>query len=265
MFQRRRAQLKPKPASNGLPESRYRPSTSFPPINVVGESSYGDPPSMTGSSQSGLDSPYHLQPSPPMLESQCKTSQSQSPDTPQHSLLVALQNVNLTNGTATPVTPGRSISARQLKHNFNESSGRHRVGEQDPENREIYRLRQECHLEFHEIANILSRKRAKTGQKTKMTSNAVYSRYKRNGPLIAAADGKDFEPIDKDRKKSNGKELAFARPVKVVGFDEHEDRLLVQAVKDINDQRWELVAKRLQDLGGGVHDAEKCALRYDRI
>lgn len=139
------------------------------------------------------------------------------------------------------------------------------MGEQDPENREIYRLRQECHLEFHEIANLLSRKRAKNGGKTKMSSNAVYSRYKRNGPLIAAADGKDFEAIDKDRRKSNGKEIAFAKPVRVVGFNEQEDHLLVRAVKDIKDKHWELVAKRLHDLGGAVHDPEMCAMRYDRI
>ena len=255
--------------NHGLPTETYAPSAPFYPINMVEGSGYGDPTPLTEYPQGGFEQPHNPHVSPPMLETESTIDESDSPATPQRSLMVALRDVNLTNGIATPVASNRSMSARQLKRKLIEgkgrgASGRKLVGEQDPENREILRLRQEHNMDFHEIARYLNKKRVKNGERGRITSNAVYSRYKRNGPLIAAADGKDFVPTERDRK-ANGKEIAFAKPLNVVGFDDREDQLLVRAVKEVEEKKWEMVAERLREMGGRLHTPDMCAMRYDRI
>lgn len=123
------------------------------------------------------------------------------------------------------------------------------------------RLRQEKNLEFDEIANIMNTNRVKAHMPATFTPNAIYSRYKRNGPLIAAADGKEFLPAPRD-KKANGGGIKFKKAFIVEGFDPDEDELLVRAVKDVDDQKWALVAERVRELGGGSHAPEICCTRY---
>ncbi|KAG8528547.1 uncharacterized protein KY384_007465 [Bacidia gigantensis] len=144
------------------------------------------------------------------------------------------------------------------------ATGKKLMGEHDPENREILRLRQEELLEFDYIATRLNAQRAKSGQAPTLTANAIYSRYKRNGPIIAASEGREFLPTHLD-KKPNGKPISFRTTVPIKGFDEREDQLLAQAVADIDKCKWELVAHRVQELGGKEHDSNMCAMRYSHL
>ena len=141
------------------------------------------------------------------------------------------------------------------------------MGEADPENREIMRLRQVENLEFDEIARLINKKRAKLHMSATLTANAIYSRYKRNAPLIAAADGKRFSPATRDRK-ANGTGINFKPAVpafEIEGFDPKEDEILVRAVKDVEDQHWNIVAARIVELGGKHHEPEMCSMRYRNI
>ncbi|KAL9130539.1 MAG: hypothetical protein Q9217_001307 [Psora testacea] len=203
--------------------------------------------------------------SPPMLSSDTTASEGGSPVTPNRNLFTAFREGRPTSSPA----PDTTQTAKQLKRSYSAAqgrgpSGKRLTGENDPENREILRLRQEEQREFDDIANILNKKRVKTGVPPNLTANAIYSRYKRNGPLIAASDGKEFVPTELD-KKANGSSISFKKATPIVGFDAHEDELLVMAVTDIEAKKWDLVAARLEELGGKRHDSEMCALRFNRL
>ena len=207
--------------------------------------------------------------SPPMLGSDATGSEAASPVTPKSSLIIGIRDAWLTIDPATPPFPVPIRSASQLKRSFSElqgraASGKRLTGENDPENREILRLRQEESKEFDEIAEILNKKRVKTGTHPILTANAIYSRYKRNGPLIAASEGKEFVPTALD-KKSGGSGINFKKVTPIVGFNPHEDELLVKAVADVEARKWELVSTVIEELGGKKHDPDMCALRFNRL
>ena len=77
------------------------------------------------------------------------------------------------------------------------SKGKRPSGKYDPENHEIVRLRQEENLDFQEIADRLNEARSHNGGKGDLTDNAIYSRYTRNGPLIAQLKNEKFVPTAK--------------------------------------------------------------------
>lgn len=127
------------------------------------------------------------------------------------------------------------------------------------ENREIYRLRQE-NKQFDEIAQIMNDARSADGKPSNLTGNAIYGRYKRNSALIAAARGEIFTPSKIDLHAGTNLK-AITRPVPA-GFDDNEDRLLVEAYKYIMENTWLLVSKRLEEMTGHVHDPADCANRF---
>lgn len=59
----------------------------------------------------------------------------------------------------------------------------------DPENHAIKRMRQDDSMEFTAIAAHLNKERAERGEPQTMTAASVYSRFVRNCPRIAAAQG----------------------------------------------------------------------------
>lgn len=185
---------------------------------------------------------------------------------PANHMLNALHAAKLTTKSELVPKPDSSGASR-LKRSFSEVSGRtpsgkRLTGENDPENREIMRLRQEDNLDFDEIARVMNKNRVKVHLPATFTPNAIYSRYKRNGPLIAAADGKEFVPAARDKKPNGKGGISFKKAFILEAFDDEEDELLVRAVKDVDDQKWALVAARLQELGGAEHAPEMCATRY---
>ena len=249
---------------------------AFQPTAVMGRRDDRNFPYIHESPSSQTPIQHHdpLQ-SPPLLGSDTTGSDDGSPITPSRSLMIAIRDARLTSGPSTPPTPVplRTTvpmrSASQLKRSFSElqgraASGKRLTGENDPENREILRLRQEENKEFDDIAQILNKKRVKTGTPPVLTANAIYSRYKRNGPLIAASAGKEFVPTALD-KKSNGASINFKKATPIVGFNPQEDEFLVNAVADVEARKWELVSARIEELGGNKHDPDMCALRFNRL
>ncbi|KAF2713176.1 hypothetical protein K504DRAFT_132750 [Pleomassaria siparia CBS 279.74] len=96
------------------------------------------------------------------------------------------------------------LRARQLKATLPSNLGggfppknpKRRV-EDDPENQLIKTLRQTHQMEWTAIANHLNEERLKRGEPPTMTQPSVYSRFVRNAPRIAAANGEvGFDPKD---------------------------------------------------------------------
>ncbi|MCJ1298562.1 hypothetical protein MMC08_001352 [Hypocenomyce scalaris] len=163
--------------------------------------------------------------------------------------------------------PAVASTATQLKRNYavamgqNPSSTVRLVAQHDPENHEIKRLRQRDKLKWGEIAEILNKQRITAGKTPSLTDNAVYSRYVRNGPRIAANEGESWDPSCVGQPLS--KRVQSMAPI--VGFDAVQDEMLVKAYQDIQQETWELVSERIVAMGGKRHDPEICARRYQAI
>ena len=88
----------------------------------------------------------------------------------------------------------RTLSATATaasEHARRRSSGprqRKPLAEHDPENHAVKRLREAEHLSWAEIAARLNDARIAAGRVPGLTDNAIYSRYARNAPRIAAAN-----------------------------------------------------------------------------
>lgn len=167
----------------------------------------------------------------------------------------------------TQAPPTAASVATQLKRTYAVAMGQNPAGtmrvlaEHDPENHEIKRLRQQEKLKWGAIAEILNKKRVAAGQLPSLTDNAVYSRYARNGPRIAAANGEEWDA------STIGLHLSKrAEPMApIVGFDAMQDEMLVKAYQEIQQETWELVSERIVAMGGNKHDPEICARRYQAL
>ncbi|KAJ4289111.1 hypothetical protein N0V90_011453 [Kalmusia sp. IMI 367209] len=74
---------------------------------------------------------------------------------------------------------------------------RNRQVEEDPENQAIKKMRQDDGMGWDAIASYLNEERLKRGEPAILTTAAVYSRFVRNAPRIAAAHGEiGFDPKD---------------------------------------------------------------------
>lgn len=173
---------------------------------------------------------------------------------------------NMFDRSAQPAAPGPTSEAAKLKRKFsaamahNPSSALKVSAEQDPENHEIKRLR-ERGLKWGDIANRLNKQRVAAGKLPSLTDSAVYSRYVRNAPRIAAAKSQAWDNKHAGPPSSKKGEQTAAN----VGFDETEDRRLVEAYTEIAGETWELVSERILAKGGKRHDPEVCARRYQAI
>lgn len=165
--------------------------------------------------------------------------------------------------TNTPVAAGQ---AAKLKRSLSVAMGQNPSGtmkvlaEHDPENHEIKRLREKG-LKWGEIAEQVNKQRVAAGKVPGLTDNAVYSRYTRNAPRIAAAKGEVWDP--KTVGPHPSKKTEPMAPI--TGFDDNEDQCLVEAYAEIQKETWELVSQRIVAKGGRRHNPELCARRYQSI
>lgn len=165
--------------------------------------------------------------------------------------------------TKSPLIAGQ---AAKLKRKFSVAMGQNPSGtmkvlaEHDPENHEIKRLREKGY-KWSEIAHKVNRQRVAVGKFPGLTDNAVYSRYTRNAPRIAAAQGEVWDP--KTVGPHPSKKTEPMAPI--TGFDDLEDQRLVEAYAEIQRETWELVSERMVAKGGKRHDPELCARRYQSI
>ncbi|KAI9811842.1 MAG: hypothetical protein M1827_005193 [Pycnora praestabilis] len=176
---------------------------------------------------------------------------------------------------AAQTTPARSTSiqnaaggsaASALKRTYSAAMGATAgskiklLAEHDPENHEIKHLRLEKGLKWGEIADILNKKRIAAGKVPGLTENAIYSRFTRNAPRIAAAAGEEWNPGPVVPPKNEKSELARLPP-----FGAKNDELLVKAYRAIQEETWDLVSDRMVEMGGKRFSAEACARRYQAI
>jgi hypothetical protein len=110
------------------------------------------------------------------------TTTSNSPS-PNHDSLHAARLLKASLTTGIPTHSGTRKSKKRV--------------EDDPENALIKTLRQHHNMEWSAIANFLNEERLKRGEPANMTHPAVYSRFVRNAPRIAAKEGEvGFDPKD---------------------------------------------------------------------
>ncbi|KAI9761630.1 MAG: hypothetical protein M1835_008142 [Candelina submexicana] len=185
-------------------------------------------------------------------------------------------NKLITPGPAAPaggamLTPSTTSSnASKLKRTFTEAmgtiaaSGNKLVAERDPENHEIKRLRDVEGLKWGEIADKLNKARIAAGKVPGLTDNAIYSRYTRNAPRIAANAGETWDPTVNHPKPANTEAEKF-KLAPLPPFSARDDELLVIAYQEIMAETWDLVAARLHKKGGNKFDKEAVARRYQSL
>lgn len=188
-------------------------------------------------------------------------------------------------------------SSRVLK--AKKGSGRKRV-EDDPENVMILKLRTEHKMDWGAIANFLNEERLKRGEPQTMTQPAVYSRFVRNGPRIAASHGDaEFDPKDymhlrhphhypttafekgankRTRSDRNGEENRVPREVmnnirtrSNLANDAQEletaerTEMVVDAVAIVERNFWVFVADELERTTGKLYDPKAIESRFKEL
>ncbi|KAJ9656937.1 hypothetical protein H2201_008376 [Coniosporium apollinis] len=141
---------------------------------------------------------------------------------------------------------------------------RKQLPEHDPENWKIKEMRQHDHMSWAEIARALNEARIASGKTPSMTEAAVYGRFVRNGPRIAIAQGEvDFNPSDFMHLKPAKEAQPVVPPM--VTFPAQHDEYLVQAYREVQEELWANVARRLERKSGHKYSAEACALRFSQL
>jgi hypothetical protein len=136
-----------------------------------------------------MDDAHSRSPSPVSAEDNMKsvTTTTTTTRNPQPSLNYdGLHTARLLKATLTTGIPVHAPTRKTKK----------RV-EDDPENALIKTLRQHHSMEWSAIANFLNEERLKRGEPANLTHPAVYSRFVRNAPRVAAKEGEvGFDPKD---------------------------------------------------------------------
>lgn len=195
--------------------------------------------------------------------------------------ITASSSNNGTNSSTTPPTlnPPNTIPpvARGYAHELKKALSTHRAAaiitprkrapEHDPENYEIKRMRVEESMAWADIARILNDRRIANGQTPSLTEAAVYGRFVRNGPRIAAAHGEDFNPSDymKLRNVKTMPEGETPPAGEAERFSAGQDAFLIEAHHEVQQGFWEAVADRLFEKSGKRFTAQQCAKRYQHL
>ncbi|KAF1850490.1 uncharacterized protein K460DRAFT_272058 [Cucurbitaria berberidis CBS 394.84] len=176
-------------------------------------------------------------------------------------------------------------------------TSKRRFVQEDPENQLIKTLRTDQHKTWNEIAEYLNKERRNVGEAADFTDVAVYSRFVRNTPPIAATVGEiGFDPKDymhlrypnqnmygdktgmiskagKKRVKNydNATELK-ANMRQQVTPDEHGDletaektEQLMDAVAKVERNFWILVADEMERATTRLYQPDELASRYHAI
>lgn len=143
--------------------------------------------------------------------------------------------------------------------------------EHDPENVEIKNMRQYEHLSWTEICRILNEERRSNGQIPDLSDAAVYSRFVRNAPRIAAQMGEDdFDTKDYMHLKTFGTRDNGPGPragkaaglTKKAQWNKRIDEALVEAVSEARKAFWSNVSDVLEARTTKKIPAEACAERF---
>ncbi|KAF2837253.1 hypothetical protein M501DRAFT_937950 [Patellaria atrata CBS 101060] len=174
------------------------------------------------------------------------------------------------------LTPG--IAGTSIPH----PRERRPMPEDDPENHLIKHLRVVKRMSWNGIVRHMNHERIKAGKEPSFTEAAVYGRFVRNGPRIAAREGDtDFDPRDYMHLRVKEKERRFltgggwGRGKMKDGEAEGDtfqekwnarmDEILVEAYGEVTEELWVIVARRLADKTGMRFSAEGVAKRFHQI
>lgn len=195
---------------------------------------------------------------------------------------------------ALKATPSR---ARQLKHKL-DSAGKLRdvpgptsasayrkrtLPEHDPENQTIKTLRQDNKMSWTQIAAVLNKRRITRGEEPSMTEAAVYGRFVRNAPRIAAMKGE--AGFDKDNYmflKTHANPTSFGDLVRSgrgggassngdggnsmrrrpIQWTEELEEALVLSVQRTKADLWTYVVSRMRVNYGIELTTEECAKKF---
>ena len=137
--------------------------------------------------------------------------------------------------------------------------------ENDPENRMIKKFREQGY-HWGVIAQLLDQERINTGGNPGWTAAAVYSRFVRNAPKIAEADGQQhFDVRDFMHLKNEKKTPPVPIPGPTPRFSENAQDLLVEVCRQTKENYWQEVADRMSMRMGRPYTAEQCAREYNRL
>ena len=114
-----------------------------------------------------------------------------------------------------------------------------------------------------EVAEIINMARSANGRHTQLSKVAIYAHDKPNCRFIAAVRGEVFEPCELDLQAVTDVK-AILQPVPA-GFNEEENRLLVEAYMYVIENIWLLVSDHLEETTGHFHDPPDYVDRFAHL
>lgn len=160
--------------------------------------------------------------------------------------------------TSTEVSDA-ALNKRNLKRSSAHKICKRGYGANDPENIAIVNMKESDEMSFEEIRDALNKKRIDSGKAPSLSICGVTGRYNRTAPLLYASQGREFIPLSQrgGRGMSNG-----GGPNGKFVWNNETDVILVDCVKQIEAQKWFMVAKLFTEKTGTKVDAESCAMRH---
>lgn len=138
--------------------------------------------------------------------------------------------------------------------------------ENDPENREIKRLRQHERLHWDEIAGLLNQRRTDAGKTPGFSTSAVYGRFSRVAPRIAELDGEDeFDYKDYLHYKHDKNKAPKKTGPKMPALSKADEELLVDSYEEVERERWVNVANRFKLKAGVKLSPEQVAKKWSAL
>lgn len=210
-------------------QHEVRPVSQRPP-RTVHEEEFNDPGAMLPESRyQGGDQPWNLNQDPPLVP-------------------------------ASEVS-NAALLKRDLKRPRTEFVCKRSYGANDPENIAIVNLREYDGKDFTQICAEMNDRRIEAGKAPTLSVTGVTARYNRTAPLLFAARGEEFIPLAKRPFKNApnmGKKTGFA-------WTSELDVELVNIFKEVDSERWKIVADIFRERTGEDVDYMTVARRYSQL
>jgi hypothetical protein len=149
------------------------------------------------------------------------------------------------------------LEKRGMKRSAPHGSGRkipkRSCGANDPENIQIVNLREQEDMSFAEIVKVMNARRTKVGKDPRLTSTGVANRYNRTAPLLFAAAGMKWVPLNQRKKGTQYNEVVWTPKM---------NKILCRAVKKVESSKWEQVAERFNAETGLQMDAAAVSAKF---
>ena len=126
-------------------------------------------------------------------------------------------------------------------------------GANDPENIQIVNLREQEDMAFTEIVKIMNARRTKVGKDPRLTATGVANRYNRTAPLLFAAAGMKFVPLNQRKKGAQFADVVWTKNM---------NKALCRAVKKVEASKWEQVAEIFNAETGNRMDAATVSAKF---